>query len=81
MEEKENVVAVPRMGPDIRTDGRPTVGLRAILTLTLKIINYKAYLDLWIRTMGMRQQIAYSQNATKLVQNTADDHKYALVCD
>jgi hypothetical protein len=27
--------------------------------------------------MGMRQQIAYSQNATKPVQNTADDHKCA----
>jgi hypothetical protein len=43
--------------------------------------NHKAYLDLWNRTMGMRQQIAYSQNATKPVQNTADDHKCALVCD
>jgi hypothetical protein len=28
--------------------------------------------------MGMRQQIAYSQNARKPVQNTADDHKCAL---
>jgi hypothetical protein len=43
--------------------------------------NHKAYLDLRNRTMGMRQQIAYSQNATKPVQNTADDHKCALVCD
>jgi hypothetical protein len=43
------------------------------------------YEDLFIRlaytifaifsiTMGMRQQIADSQNATKPVQNTADDH-------
>jgi hypothetical protein len=37
--------------------------------------------DLWNRIMGMRQQIAYSQNATKPVQNTADDHKCAPVCD
>jgi hypothetical protein len=37
------------------------------------------YLDLWNRTMGMDQQIAYSQNATKPVQNTVDDHKCALV--
>jgi hypothetical protein len=29
--------------------------------------------------MGMRQQIAYSQNTTKPVQNTADDHKCTLV--
>jgi hypothetical protein len=43
--------------------------------------NHKAYLDLWTRIMGMRQQIAYSQNATKPVQNTGDDHKCALVCD
>jgi hypothetical protein len=43
--------------------------------------NHKAYLDLWNRILGMRQQIAYSQNATKPVQNTADDHKCALVCD
>jgi hypothetical protein len=43
--------------------------------------NHKAYLDLWNRIMGMRQQIAYSQNATKPVQNTADDQKCALVCD
>jgi hypothetical protein len=43
--------------------------------------NHKAYLDLWNQTMGMRQQIAYSQNATKPVQNTADYHKCALVCD
>jgi hypothetical protein len=27
--------------------------------------------------MGMRQQIAYSQNAKKPVQNIADDHKCA----
>jgi hypothetical protein len=43
--------------------------------------NHKAYLDLWNRTMGMRQQIAYSQNTTNPVQNTADDHKRTLVCD
>jgi hypothetical protein len=41
----------------------------------------KVLLDLWNRTMGMRQQIAYIQNATKPVQNTADDHKCTLVCD
>jgi predicted esterase YcpF (UPF0227 family) len=32
--------------------------------------NHKAYLNLYNRIMGMRQQIAYSQNATKPVQNT-----------
>jgi hypothetical protein len=37
--------------------------------------NHKAYLDLWNRIMGMHQQIAYSQNATRPVQNTADDNK------
>jgi hypothetical protein len=42
---------------------------------------YKAYVDVWNRIMGMRQQIAYSQNASKPVQNTADNHKCALVCD
>jgi hypothetical protein len=34
-----------------------------------------------IMNTNMHQQIAYSQNATKPVQNTADDHKCALVCD
>jgi hypothetical protein len=43
--------------------------------------NHKAYLELWNQTMGMRQQIACSQNATKPVQNTADNHKCALVCE
>jgi hypothetical protein len=31
--------------------------------------------------MGMSQKIAYSQNAMKPVQNTAGDHKCALVCN
>jgi hypothetical protein len=59
------------------------LGCYAVKTSNLTSIqdNHKACLDLWNRTMGMRQQIAYSQNATKPGQNTADDHKCALVCD
>jgi NADH:ubiquinone oxidoreductase subunit D len=60
-------------------------GRKSPASLQSKILyiqdNRKAYLDLWNRIMGMRQQIAYSQNATKPVQNTADDQKCAMVCD
>jgi hypothetical protein len=40
-------------------------------------VNSKSYITL----MGMRQQIAYSQNATKPIQNIPDDQKCAPVCD
>jgi hypothetical protein len=44
-----------------------------------KLLAYKLLKKLG--TCYMRQQIAYSQNALKRVQITADDHKCALVCD
>jgi hypothetical protein len=63
-------------GPDRDCDFR----IACNSSFTDNTINHKAYLDLWNRIIGMRQQIAYSQT-TKPVQNTADDHKCALVCD
>jgi hypothetical protein len=50
-------------------------------SLESKVLLYKTTIKPWNRIMGMRQQIAYSQNATKQVQNIAGDHKCALVCD
>jgi hypothetical protein len=47
----------------------------------LRVYNFVVRFAGWNRIVGMRQQIAYSQNATKPVQNTADDHKSALVFD
>jgi hypothetical protein len=61
------------------------IGRKSPASLKSKVLliqdSYKAYLDLWNRIMGMCQQITYSQNATKLVQSTADVHKCTLVCD
>jgi hypothetical protein len=51
-----------------------------LLLLCVMMFVVVLYYITWVRT-HLRQQIAYSQNATKLVQNTADDHKCAPVCD